>query len=72
MVDEFKVEVKAIKRSPWFVDQCDEVLTDVFNGMTNLRLSGTQKSKEDREKFEKFLLIAAKEGKKKNKQGIHM
>ena len=40
-VDEFRAQVEAIKRSLWFVNNCGDVLMDVFNGMSNLRVSGS-------------------------------
>ena len=35
-VDNFRAEVEAIQHSPWFVNSCGDILTDVFNGMSNL------------------------------------
>ena len=34
--DEFRTQVEAIKKSPWFVESREQVLTDVFQEMSNL------------------------------------
>ena len=47
-------------------------MTKVFQGMSNLRISESQENNYDREKYEKFLALTGKEGKKKLKKGIRM
>ena len=62
--DEFERWVAKIQESKWFTESWDKVLTEVFNGMSNLWLAEAKEGNDELEKYEKFIVMVGKIRKK--------
>ena len=63
-MEDFVQQVNDIQSSAWFIESRDQVLTEVFEEMSKLWVNEDKETSEDRSKYEKFLAMGGKKGKK--------